>query len=79
VKLPEGVIAAKPMPKAGWRIGIERGPYAHSYSFYHGMTLNEGARGLSGAAASCRTNITTSSSSPLSFRRRSGPDRCIFR
>lgn len=47
VKLPEGIIAAKPMPKAGWQIEIKHGAYARSYSFYHGMTMKEGAREIS--------------------------------
>lgn len=47
VKLPEGIIAAKPMPKAGWQIEIRSGAYAREYSFYHGMTLKEGAREIS--------------------------------
>lgn len=44
VKLPEGIIAAKPMPKAGWQLEIKNGAFARSYAFYHGMTLKEGAR-----------------------------------
>lgn len=47
VKLPEGVIAAKPMPKAGWQIEIRNGAFARGYAFYHGITLKEGAREIS--------------------------------
>ena len=47
VKLPEGIIAAKPMPKAGWQLAITKGAYAREYSFYHGMTLKDGAREIS--------------------------------
>jgi uncharacterized protein YcnI len=47
VKLPEGIIAAKPMPKPGWQLAITKGAYAWEYSFYHGMTLKEGAREIS--------------------------------
>jgi uncharacterized protein YcnI len=47
VKLPEGVIAAKPMPKAGWQLAIQKGAYAREYSFYHGMRLKDGAREIS--------------------------------
>jgi len=47
VKLPEGIIAAKPMPKAGWQLEIGKGAYAREYSFYHGMTLKDGAREIS--------------------------------
>jgi uncharacterized protein YcnI len=49
VRLPEGMIGAKPMPKAGWQIEIRNGAYAREYSFYHGMTLKEGAREISWA------------------------------
>jgi periplasmic copper chaperone A len=44
VVIPEGVIAVKPMPKPGWTISAVRGPYAHSYPFYHGQTLSEGVK-----------------------------------
>lgn len=46
VKLPEGIIAAKPMPKAGWRIDIKKGAYARGYSFYRGAVLKAGARAI---------------------------------
>jgi uncharacterized protein YcnI/copper(I)-binding protein len=42
IKLPEGFIAAKPMPKAGWDIEIIKGKYQKSYTL-HGETINEGA------------------------------------
>jgi len=44
VRLPDGVIAAKPMPKPGWQIEIERGPYDKAYAFFHGATLKEGVK-----------------------------------
>jgi hypothetical protein len=47
VRLPEGIIAAKPMAKAGWQIEIKSGAYAREYSFYHGIKLKEGAREIS--------------------------------
>ena len=47
VKLPEGIIAAKPMPKAGWQLEIKNGAFARGYAFYHGVTLKEGAREIS--------------------------------
>ena len=34
VTIPEGVIAAKPMPKAGWKLEITKGAYAKSYKYY---------------------------------------------
>lgn len=43
VKLPDGFIAAKPMPKAGWQLKIAKGDYEKTYSFYHGEKLSKGA------------------------------------
>ena len=43
VKLPDGFIAAKPMPKAGWQIKITKGTYEKTYAFYHGEKLSKGA------------------------------------
>ena len=43
VTIPEGVIAAKPMPKAGWTITIRKGHYAKTYDYY-GRPLSEGAQ-----------------------------------
>lgn len=42
VKIPEGVIAVKPMPKPGWTLKTVKGPYAKTYDFYHGAKLSEG-------------------------------------
>ena len=41
VQLPEGVIAAKPMPKPGWKLATITGKYAKSYDYY-GTSLTEG-------------------------------------
>ncbi|PID35910.1 MAG: hypothetical protein CR993_07855 [Rhodobacterales bacterium] len=35
ITIPEGVINAKPMPKAGWKLETVTGPYARTYE-YHG-------------------------------------------
>jgi periplasmic copper chaperone A len=43
VQIPEGVIAAKPMPKAGWTVEAIRGRYAGEYD-YHGGKLSEGVK-----------------------------------
>ena len=43
VQIPEGVIAAKPMPKPGWSVEAIKGRYAASYD-YHGNKLTEGVR-----------------------------------
>ena len=41
VKVPEGVIAVKPMSHAGWTIATVRGKYAKAYDYY-GSKLDEG-------------------------------------
>ena len=43
VQIPEGVIAVKPMPKAGWSVDIVEGQYAGEYD-YHGNKLSSGAK-----------------------------------
>ncbi|GLK78693.1 YcnI family protein [Methylopila turkensis] len=42
VKIPEGVIGVKPMPKPGWKLETVTGKYARAYPYYHGVTLTEG-------------------------------------
>ncbi len=44
VDVPEGIIAVKPMPKPGWKIALEKGPYARTYDFYHGEKKSEGVK-----------------------------------
>jgi uncharacterized protein YcnI len=41
VRIPEGVIDVKPMPKPGWTLNIVKGKYAKPYSLYHAQ-VNEG-------------------------------------
>jgi len=43
-QIPEGLIAVKPMPKAGWQLETVKGPYAKTYSYYHGAKLSEGVK-----------------------------------
>ncbi len=43
VQIPEGVIAAKPMPKPGWNLDIVKGKYATEYD-YHGAKFSEGVK-----------------------------------
>lgn len=43
VQIPEGVIAVKPMPKAGWSVEAISGKYAAEYS-YHGKKFSEGVK-----------------------------------
>jgi uncharacterized protein YcnI len=42
--IPEGVIAVKPMLKAGWQIETVKGPYGKTYPYYHGAKLTEGVK-----------------------------------
>lgn len=43
VQIPEGVIAIKPMPKAGWTLETVKGKYEKSYDYY-GTPTSEGVR-----------------------------------
>ncbi|WP_027579186.1 DUF1775 domain-containing protein [Bradyrhizobium sp. Ai1a-2] len=43
VQIPEGVLAAKPMPKAGWNVEVIKGKYAREYD-YQGTKVAEGAK-----------------------------------
>jgi periplasmic copper chaperone A len=43
VQIPEGVIAVKPMPKAGWSVEAISGKYAADYN-YHGTKFSEGVK-----------------------------------
>jgi uncharacterized protein YcnI len=43
VQIPEGYIAVKPMPKAGWTLEVVRGAYAKAYD-YHGSPMSEGVK-----------------------------------
>ena len=41
VKIPEGVIAVKPMPHPGWKLDTVKGKYAKAYDYW-GSKLDEG-------------------------------------
>lgn len=43
VQIPEGVIAVKPQPKAGWTLEKVKGAYANSYDYY-GTPTSEGVK-----------------------------------
>ncbi len=51
IDLPEGFISAKPMPKAGWDLATETGPYAESYS-NHGREVTEGVTSVTWSGGS---------------------------
>jgi periplasmic copper chaperone A len=42
VRVPEGMIAVKPMPKPGWKIETVSGKYPKTYSYFRGAKLSEG-------------------------------------
>ena len=42
VQIPEGVIAVKPMVKAGWEIETKRAAYAKSYGYFHDAKFDQG-------------------------------------
>lgn len=46
VTIPDGLVAAKPMPKAGWTVATETGAYARAYAF-HGKDVKEGVTSIS--------------------------------
>lgn len=46
IHIPDGVIAVKPQPKAGWTIAIEKGNYAKPYTL-HGAQVTSGVREVS--------------------------------
>lgn len=43
IDLPEGFIDARPMPKAGWTLAVEKGDYAKPYKL-HGRQIASGAK-----------------------------------
>jgi len=47
VRLPDGMISVKPMPKPGWRIETVTGKYAKTYDYFHGAKLSEGVTEVS--------------------------------
>jgi uncharacterized protein YcnI len=42
IRVPDGMIAVKPMPKPGWKIETVNGKYSKTYNFFHGAKLSEG-------------------------------------
>jgi uncharacterized protein YcnI len=47
VKIPDGVIAVKPMPKPGWTLDTKTGPYGKTYAHFHNTKLSEGVTEVS--------------------------------
>jgi periplasmic copper chaperone A len=47
IRIPEGMIAVKPMPKPGWTIDTVTGKYPKAYDYFHGVKLTEGVTEIS--------------------------------
>jgi uncharacterized protein YcnI len=47
VRIPEGMIAVKPMPKPGWKVDTVVGKYPKTYDYFHGAKLSEGVTEVS--------------------------------
>jgi uncharacterized protein YcnI len=47
IKIPDGVIAVKPMPKPGWTLETKTGSYGKTYSHFHNAKLTEGVTEVS--------------------------------
>jgi uncharacterized protein YcnI len=47
VKIPEGVVGVKPMPKPGWTIEVKKGKYAKTHDASEGAKVSEGVTELS--------------------------------
>ena len=47
IRVPEGMIAVKPMPKPGWKIDTVSGKYPTTYNYFHGAKLSEGVTEVS--------------------------------
>ena len=47
VRIPDGVIAVKPMPKPGWTLATTTGKYSKTYTFFHNAKLSEGVTEIS--------------------------------
>jgi uncharacterized protein YcnI len=44
VRIPEGVIGVKPMPKPGWQIDTVTGKYDKIYTMFHDVKVTEGVK-----------------------------------
>jgi uncharacterized protein YcnI len=47
LRIPDGVIAVKPMPKPGWTLDLVEGPYDKTYAYFHGAKLSQGVKEVS--------------------------------
>jgi hypothetical protein len=73
VRIPDGVIAVKPMPKPGWTLATTNGKYSKTYRFFTMPSSRKASPRSAGPAASCQTRGTTSSCSRASLPATSKP------
>ena len=73
IRVPDGMIAVKPMPKPGWKVETVIGKYQKSYDYFHGAKLSEGVVEISFTGATFPTPITMNSSSPALLSAISNP------
>jgi uncharacterized protein YcnI len=50
IRIPEGVVAVKPMPKPGWKLDVVTGKYPKTYNLAHGVKMSEGVTEISWSA-----------------------------
>ena len=56
VQIPEGVIAVKPMPKAGWQVATVKDKYERPYDYF-GTELTEGVRQIAWTGGELRDDF----------------------
>jgi uncharacterized protein YcnI len=47
IRIPDGIIAVKPMPKPGWKLDVVNGKYGKPYEVGHGVKIDEGVKEIS--------------------------------
>ena len=47
IRIPEGIVAVKPMPKPGWKLDVVTGKYPKTYNLAHGVKMSEGVTEIS--------------------------------
>ena len=77
IRVPDGMIAVKPMPKPGWKIETVSGKYPKAYSFFRDEKLSEGVLEISFSGGNLPDSIMTSSCSAAFSPATSNRARCF--
>lgn len=56
IQIPEGFIAAQPMPKPGWQVTVTEGSYGKSYK-YEGSTISKGVKEIAWSGGNLPDNF----------------------